>query len=127
MNQIEVIKAEIERRLKQYDPDYVSAGKELKALLSFIESLEQEQFAGETMMENDKIDTGFTRMMEKEYPKDQKIKGWVVRDPRGFSILTKEHPNEKILHWLASLDELMVENLGLEKEPIEVELEIHRI
>lgn len=42
MTQIQAIKAEIERRLKQYDPDYVSAGKELKALLSFIESLEKE-------------------------------------------------------------------------------------
>ena len=35
-------------------------------VLSFIESLEKEQFASETMREKDKIDTAFTRMMEKE-------------------------------------------------------------
>lgn len=38
---IEKIKAEVEKRLKLYDPDYVSAGKELKRILFFIESLEQ--------------------------------------------------------------------------------------
>ena len=41
----------------------------IKAAEEWIESMEQEQFAGETMMEKDKIDTAFTRMMEKE-PKD---------------------------------------------------------
>ena len=41
MNQIELIKQHIKERLKLYDPDYVSAGKEFIALLSFIESLEK--------------------------------------------------------------------------------------
>jgi hypothetical protein len=35
--------AEIERRLKRYDPDYTSAGSELKELLSFVASIKQEQ------------------------------------------------------------------------------------
>ena len=35
--------AEIERRLVKYDPIYTSAGSELKELLSFITSLQQEQ------------------------------------------------------------------------------------
>lgn len=36
------LNAEIERRLVRYDPDYTSAGRELKELLSFIVSLQQE-------------------------------------------------------------------------------------
>ena len=43
MTQIEQVKAEIERRLNGYDPDYTSAGKELEALLLFIDSLPAEQ------------------------------------------------------------------------------------
>ena len=39
----EKLRAEIERRLIGYDPDYTSAGSELKKLLSFITSLQQEQ------------------------------------------------------------------------------------
>lgn len=39
----EKLKAEIERRLEKYDPDYTSAGFELKELLSFIDSLQHEQ------------------------------------------------------------------------------------
>ena len=35
--------AEIKRRLKRYDPDYTSAGSELKGLLSFVASLQREQ------------------------------------------------------------------------------------
>lgn len=35
--------AEIERRLEKYDPDYTNAGSELKELLSFVTSLQQEQ------------------------------------------------------------------------------------
>ena len=35
--------AEIERRLKRYDPDYTNAGSELKELISFITSLQQER------------------------------------------------------------------------------------
>lgn len=35
--------SEIERRLIRYDPDYTSAGSELKGLLSFVASLQQEQ------------------------------------------------------------------------------------
>lgn len=37
------LKAEIERQLEKYDPHYTSAGSELKKLLSFIDSLQQEQ------------------------------------------------------------------------------------
>ena len=37
------LKAEIERQLEKYDPHYTSAGSELKKLLSFIDSLPQEQ------------------------------------------------------------------------------------
>ena len=43
MTNTEKIKAEIERRLEKYDPDYTSAGRELEKLLSFIASLQQEQ------------------------------------------------------------------------------------
>ena len=39
----EKLKAEIERRLVKYDTDYTSAGSELKGLLYFIASLQQEQ------------------------------------------------------------------------------------
>jgi len=35
--------AEIKRRLERYDPDYTNAGSELKELLSFVASLQQEQ------------------------------------------------------------------------------------
>ena len=38
----EKLKAEIERRLERYDPHYTNAGSELKELLSFINSLQQE-------------------------------------------------------------------------------------
>lgn len=38
---------EIERRLKKYDPNYTSAGLELKELLSFVTSLQQEQSEGD--------------------------------------------------------------------------------
>ena len=38
--------AEIERRLERYDPNYTSAGFEFKELLSFIDSLQQEQPEG---------------------------------------------------------------------------------
>lgn len=41
--QADKLNAEIERRLVRYDPDYTSAGRELKELLSFIVSLQQEQ------------------------------------------------------------------------------------
>lgn len=34
--------AEIERRLERYDPNYTSAGFELKELLSFVTSLQKE-------------------------------------------------------------------------------------
>lgn len=39
----ERLKAEIERRLERYDPDYTNAGSELKELLSLITSLQQER------------------------------------------------------------------------------------
>ena len=61
---IEKIKAEIERRMKDTKDHQVFGA--LNEIYSFIESLEKEQCAGETMMEKDKIDTAFTRMMEKE-------------------------------------------------------------
>lgn len=40
---VEKLKAEIERRLVKYDSYYTSAGSELKELLSFINSIQQEQ------------------------------------------------------------------------------------
>lgn len=43
MDKIQKIHQEIERRLEKYDPDYTSAGSELKELLSFVTSLQQEQ------------------------------------------------------------------------------------
>ena len=42
MTQIEQIKAEIERRLVKYDPDYTDAGQELQEMLAFIDSLPAE-------------------------------------------------------------------------------------
>lgn len=72
MNQVGAIKKEIERLKDWTDANFISndfydgAMGALLSLTSFIESLEKEQFAGETMMEKDKIDTAFTRMMEKE-------------------------------------------------------------
>ena len=36
---LEDVRKELERRLIGYDADYTSAGKELKALLSFIDNL----------------------------------------------------------------------------------------
>lgn len=39
----EKLNAEIKRRLVKYDTDYTSAGIELKELLSFINSIQQEQ------------------------------------------------------------------------------------
>ena len=39
----DLLRKEVERRLVKYDADYTSAGSELKELLSFIASLQQEQ------------------------------------------------------------------------------------
>lgn len=43
----ECLKADIEKRLERYDPNYTNAGKELQRLLSIIASLQQEQDMGE--------------------------------------------------------------------------------
>ena len=44
MNKIlDRLRTEIERRLEKYDPDYTNAGSELKELLSFVTSLQQEK------------------------------------------------------------------------------------
>ena len=71
MTDLEKVKAEIERLKEreyydihdEYDGFVRNA---LDKLLSFIDSLEKEQFTGETMMEKDNIDAAFTKMMEKE-------------------------------------------------------------
>ena len=39
MTQIEQIKAELQKRLLKYDPDYTDAGQELQEVLTFIDSL----------------------------------------------------------------------------------------
>ena len=39
MTQIEQIKAELQKRLLKYDPDYTDAGQELQEMLAFVDSL----------------------------------------------------------------------------------------
>lgn len=50
MTNLSKVKAEIERRLKGYDPDYTSAGKELEELLSLIGSLEEDKAGSDDEM-----------------------------------------------------------------------------
>ena len=44
MTQIEQIKAELQKRLLKYDPDYTDAGQELQEVLAFIDSLPAESY-----------------------------------------------------------------------------------
>ena len=140
MNQIEKICAEIERRIQhakdnpQRYPDATSSIWSLQGILSFIESLEKEQFAGETMMEKDKIDTAFTKMIEKEQPEEPKIKGWVARDKDGTLVFYGQKPDREIVNWDDSgtdehvcINQNMFPDLKWEDEPIKVGLTISRV
>ena len=128
MTQIEKIKAEIERRIKENEklPHRYIRLDEDKQLLSFIESMEKGPIIDEG---KDEIDEGFTRMMLKESA--PKIKGWVARWKDSIKIfLFNEKPFRLGIEWHNETDRKILlpkdsfPELKWEDEPIEVELTI---
>ena len=141
MDAISKIKTEVERRrteaeLKKNEAYGVSAitynmhlAEEnlCMFLLSFIESLEKPRVIDEG---KDEIDEGFTRMMLKG--STPKIKGWVARDKNGVLSLYHSNPERDGNSWdglyfMRRIDRDNFPNLKWEDNPIEVELEIHRV
>ena len=85
-------------------------------------------------MEKDKIDTAFTKMIEKEQPEEPKIKGWVARDKDGTLVFYGQKPDREIVNWDDSgtdehvcINQNMFPDLKWEDEPIKVGLTIHRL
>ena len=116
MTQLEQIKKKIEQRIEQVE-DFKEnpVADELRYLLSFIDSLEKEQFAGETMMEKDKIDAAFTGMLEKDphYTKRNELFDKCVAnvDPEVMKAVSDdvdrmiENEQAAIKDWMVSMDE----------------------
>ena len=126
MTQLEQIKSEIERRITD---NTFGAKLELIDLLSFIESLEKDTKESDVSLDTAQYFYDLGRRHSDNAPK---IKGWVARCKSGELSLYHSKPERDGNSWdglyfMCRIDRNNFPDLKWEDEPIEVELEIHRV